>query len=101
MTYRISNTSEIEYTLCEKDEIKSILQDIALILRTKRGTVPMYRDFGLPMAFVGMPLPAAEAMAAQEVYDAIESFEPRVKMNDISLSATESGAMKIEVEVEI
>lgn len=101
MIYRISNTSEIEYTLCETDKIKSILQNIALILRTRKGTVPMYRDFGLPMAFIGMPLPAAEAMAAQEIYDAIEAFEPRVKLNDISLTATESGAMKIEVEVEI
>lgn len=101
MIYKISNKSEIQYTLCENRELESVLQNIALILRTKRGTVPMYRDFGLPMAFIGMPLPAAEAMAAQEIYDAIEAFEPRVKLNDISLTATESGAMKIEVEVEI
>lgn len=101
MLYKVSNSSEISYSLCENDKIKSILQNISLILRTKRGTVPMYRDFGLPMAFIGMPLPAAEAMAAQEIADAIEAFEPRATINDITLSGFTGGAMKIEVEVEI
>lgn len=101
MLYKITNSSEIPYSLCENDRINSILQNIALILRTKRGTVPMYRDFGMPMAFIGMPLPAAEATAAQEIADALETFEPRAMLNDISLSGSPDGAMTIEVEVEI
>ena len=101
MVYKISNLSPIEYSLCENDEVTSILQNIALLLQTKRGTTPMYRDFGLPMAFVSMPLPAAEAIAAQEISDALETYEPRARLRDVSVTGGTIGKLRIEVEVEI
>jgi len=101
MVYRVSNRSELPYTLCETDAVRSVMQNVALILRTKRGTAPLYRAFGLPMAFVGKPIPAAEALAAQEISDALEEYEPRATLREVKLSGSTAGVLKIEVEVEI
>ncbi len=101
MVYRISNRNPIDYTLVENDEVTSILQDIALLLQTKKGTCPMYREFGLPMEWVNKQVPIAEVMAAQEVEDAIEEFEIRVNLLNVDVTGDlRTGKLYIEVEVE-
>jgi len=102
MRYTINNKDPITYTLVEGDEIASILQDIALLIQTWQGTVPMYREFGLPMEWVNKQVPIAEVIAAQEVEDAIEAFEPRVRLIDVRVKGEfDTGKLYIEVEVEI
>lgn len=102
MRYTISNKEPVNYTLVEGDETASILQNIALLIQTWKGTVPMYREFGLPMEWVNKQVPIAEVIAAQEVEDAIEAFEPRVRLLDVSVKGEfNTGKLYIEVEVEI
>ncbi len=96
------NSSE-NYTLSFQQDhtLLSILQNISLLLNTKRGTVPMYREFGLPMEFVDKPIDIAETMAFVEISDALEEFEPRVKLEDVRFEKTESGYISITVEVNL
>ena len=102
MIYKITNKTPIDYTLVENDEVKSALQNIALILQTKQGTVPRYREFGMPMEWVNKQVPIAEVIAAQEVQEAIETFEPRVTLIDVNVQGEfDTGKMYIEVEVEM
>ena len=51
MRYEIRSDRPLPLTLLEQDETHRVLQNAALLLSTKKGTVPLYRDYGLPMEF--------------------------------------------------
>jgi len=51
----------------------AVLQNIALILATPKGSVPLYRDFGLSWEPLDKPMPVAQAMMTGEVRETIEN----------------------------
>lgn len=101
MAYKVNSADNYSIPLQQDNKVFSVLQNIALLLNTKRGTVPMYRDFGLPMEFVDKPIDVAENMAYVEISDALEEFEPRAKLEDVYFEKTANGKMSITVEVSI
>lgn len=101
MAYKVNSAGNYSFSLQQDSKVFSVLQNIALLLNTKRGTVPMYRDFGLPMEFVDKPIDVAENMAYVEISDALEEFEPRAKLEDVYFEKTANGKMSITVEVSI
>lgn len=101
MAYKVNSAGNYSLSLQQDSKVFSVLQNIALLLNTKRGTVPMYRDFGLPMEFVDKPIDVAENMAYVEISDALEEFEPRAKLEDVYFEKTANGKMSITVEVNI
>ena len=61
MTHQVSvNTAPIK--LGEADRIRSILQNVSIILRTRRGSCPMYREFGIPQDYLHKPTTVAKSM---------------------------------------
>lgn len=78
------------YALCTEDTIKSVLQNVALIVSTIKGTSTMYREFGVRGAFIDKPPHAAKTLLASEIREAVEEFEPRAEVQDISFA--QSGA---------
>lgn len=100
MTYTVSSDSAPQISLNENDTLKSVLQNVYLILVTKVNTVPMYRNFGIPMEFIDKPLTAAETIMATEIREAIEEFEPRAGLVDVAFEPSKHGA-KITVKVEV
>ena len=101
MAYKVNSADKYSLSLQQDSKVFSVLQNIALLLNTKRGTVPMYRDFGLPMEFVDKPIDVAENMAYVEISDALEEFEPRAKLEDVYFEKTANGKMTITVEVSV
>lgn len=85
----------------ETDEISSIKQNVALILNTKKGTIPMYREFGLPMEFIDKPMNVAETIATLEISEALETFEPRASLKDLQFKQSKDGRMSIQLEVTV
>lgn len=100
MVFTVDSDSQIELTLGETDPVKSVLQNVYLILKTRKNTVPMYRDFGLPMAFLSKPLFAAETILTAEISEALEAYEPRAELLDVSFLPSAFGG-KISVNVEV
>lgn len=101
MSYKVSASDGYSLSLQQDSELLSVLQNIALLLNTKRGTVPMHREFGLPMEFVDKPIDVAEMIAFVEVSDALEEFEPRAKLNDVYFEKSADGKINLTVEVDI
>lgn len=101
MAYKVNSADNYSLSLQQDSKVYSVLQNIAILLNTKRGTVPMYRDFGLPMEFVDKPIDVAENMAYVEISDALEEFEPRAKLEEVYFEKTANGKMSITVEVSI
>lgn len=102
MRYTVSAAEQTAYRLNETDTARSVLQNIALILSTRKGTVPMYRDFGVDMDFLDLPRPVAEVRMVAEIREAVETWEPRATVKDVRfLDGGGDGVLVPVVEVEI
>ena len=62
MSYTVSATDLKSIQFNEKNELNAVLQNIAVILSTPMGTVPLYRDFGLDWSFLDKPTPVAKVL---------------------------------------
>lgn len=102
-TVTIDSRKSSDMTLIENELAKSVYQNILLILATRQGTVPMYREFGLPMEFIDKPIEVAKAILTREIYEAVERFEPRAVIKDISFvqDTTKPGKIAAILEVQI
>ena len=52
MEYTVSATDLANIKLNEEDRVKEILRNVAVILATPKGSVPMYRSFGLQLKLI-------------------------------------------------
>lgn len=98
-----SVTAGMALTLNETDPVASILQNVAIILATRRGSCPMYRSFGISMDFLDRPMPVAKTLAYAEIKEAIEAYEPRATVTGVTFSedANTPGLLIPTVEVNI
>ncbi len=102
--YIVATDSDLgPISLGETDTVRSILQNIQCILRTRKGTIPLYREFGLEMAFVDKPLQIARQMMLVDVRENVEEFEPRAQVVDIRCrnDPSDPGRLIPVVEVKI
>lgn len=99
MTYRITPGSLGPLKLNETDTVTSALQNVAIILSTWEGTVPLYRDFGISSEYTHMPIPAAKALLRAEIKEKVERYEPRVSVIGVTFEETGNGLIPtLEVE---
>lgn len=103
MKYIIRADDKITYAFCESDTVKSVIQNCHLILTTRKGSVPMYRIFGIDMDFVDRPIPVAQTMMIAKVKEALEEFEPRAGFVNLTFeeSTDKPGKIIPILEVEI
>ena len=50
--YLVSANDLTTISLGEQDTVTSVLQNIAVILSTPKGTVPCYREFGIDLSLI-------------------------------------------------
>lgn len=101
MEYTVSATDLKDIRLDEENEIKEVLRNVAVILATPKGSVPMYRDFGLDMSFLDKPANVAKNLAVIPVREAIEEWEPRAVYKDMTLTPDLSNPGKLSFNVQI
>ena len=83
-TFVVASTSDIgKIAMSETDTVRNILQCIKCILNTRKGTIPLYREFGVDMSYVDKPLQIARQMLYVAVKEAVQEFEPRVEVVDV------------------
>ncbi|NCE66055.1 hypothetical protein D1159_16080 [Pseudoflavonifractor sp. 524-17] len=103
MSYKVSATDLKAIQFNEKNELNAVLQNIAVILSTPMGTVPLNRDFGVDWSFLDKPAPVAKALMVAPVREAIERWEPRAAVLGVSFSEdlARPGVLIPIVEVDI
>lgn len=103
MKYTVSERDLSEIRLNEQDVVSSVLQNVAIILKTRQGTVPLYRDFGLSMDYIDKPINVAKTLIAADIDEALSRYEPRASLVDVSFEEDEDnpGRLIPTVEVEI
>lgn len=101
MSYKVSAGDLGPLSLNETDTVKSVLQNVAIILKTRQGTVPLYRGFGLPQKFVDKPIPAAKALLYAEIKEAVETYEPRAEVAGITFEEDPDAPDRLIPTVEV
>jgi phage baseplate assembly protein W len=101
MSYFVSTKNMEGITLNETDTVKSVLQNIKIILMTRQFSVPLYRNFGLPMQFLDRPMAAAKPLLIAEIKDAISEYEPRATVLNITLETDLNAPGKLHATVEV
>lgn len=87
MSYKVSAADLQNIKLGEANDVERILQNVAVIICSRMGDVPLMRDFGLSMDFLDRPHPAAKALIYQEVREAVSLYEPRAEVVDVEFDA--------------
>ena len=82
--------------------IEEVLQNVSMIITTIKYTAPLFRDFGISATFLDKPTIAAEAILIAEIFDAIEMYEPRAEILNVSFTRDErtgKAAPRLEVGI--
>ena len=88
--------------LAPETRAEEVLQNLSILLSKPKFTVPLDRDFGLSQRFVDKPLSVAESLFRAEILDAIEKYEPRVEVENVTFEQGDAPGMLIpRVEVNI
>ena len=82
--------------------VEEVLQNVAILISTPKFTVPLDRNLGLTQAFIDKPPAVAKALLIGDVMDAIEEYEPRAKVVEVTfLENGKLGQIVPQVEVNI
>lgn len=101
MEIDIDNSPSYVFGLKDLDEI---VQNVKVIINTRKGSVPLDRDFGVDWAVVDKPNTMSLQKLKQEIIKAIRKYEPRVKVKSITVIPDEfisDGIMKVKMKCEI
>lgn len=100
MDYTVKPTSGL-LKLNEIDPVAAALQEVAVLLGTRQGEVPLFREFGLPQRFLDRPINVAWPVLLLEVKEALERFVPQVELLAVDLTADEGGRVQPVVKIRI
>lgn len=78
---------------------EEVIQNVRTLLATAPGSVPLSRAMGTPQDVVDSPVSAAGARLQADVIRAVRTYEPRVKVRRVRLSADADGRLAAVVEV--
>ena len=102
--YLVSANDLTAISLGEQDTVASVLQNIAVILSTPKGTVPGSRELGIDISdILDRPENVAQPMLCAAIKEAIERFEPRATYMGTTFKSSKDnpGTMLPVVEVSI
>ena len=81
-TYLVAPVAAINF--CPETVAEEVVQNVRTIVATMVGTVPLDRDFGFSWEAVDRPLPVAQMLVKSAVYEAVQKYEPRAVIEDIT-----------------
>lgn len=103
MKFTVTENDLYPLSLNETDPVKAVRQNVALTLSTFRGSVPLYREFGLSPEALDKPVNVARTMLVADIRECVEAFEPRATVTDVRFEVDKDHPEKLMpvVEVEI
>lgn len=101
MSYEVNAKSLEGLMLGETNSVASVLQNIAIILSTFKGSVPLYRNFGINSRSIDKPIHVAKPMLVIDIEEAIREYEPRASIVNITFEADENVPGKLIPTLEV
>lgn len=88
-----------EYGTGDEALEREIARNVQTILQTPVGSCPLYRDFGLDVSMVDQPLDVAQNLYAVAVMEAVEKWEPRVQVQQVTFDPDPTGNLTAKVVI--
>lgn len=102
MAYIVKAYDLTKINLAPATREEEILQNVAVIISTPKFSVPLDRGLGMAQRFLDKPIQTAQPILISEVLDAIEEYEPRAEVENVSFVVGDRpGAMIPIAEVNI
>ena len=93
------DTDMLEEIDLNPDEETEAAQNIAVLLATREGSVPLDREIGIPMDYIDMPGNLAESQLEAELSMAVAEQETGLAVEVVEARFTEDGKARVMVEV--
>ena len=90
-SYLVSADTAVDF--CPQTVAAEVVQNVRTILATRVGTVPFDRAFGADWDMVDRPLPVAQQLARAAFFDAVQKYEPRAVVEQMTFRKDEESAM--------
>ena len=88
-----------EYGSGDEATEREIIRNVHTILTTPVGTCPLYRDFGIDMTPLDKPMDVAQNLYAVAAMEAVEKYEPRVRVTEVTFETGDDGKMEAKVVI--
>jgi len=85
--------------LFHDDAAASLDRQLALLLSTREGSMPLDREFGINMDFVDRPPEVAKSLYTAEVTKKVAEFIPSVRVQVITWGGTTEGKLTHKVVI--
>lgn len=79
--------------------VQEVLQNVETLLATAPGSVPLARALGTPQDVLDTPESVAGAQLQAAAIKAVRTYEPRVSITGVALSATPDGKLSVTAKV--
>jgi len=89
---------KLEYTF-QDDNLAELDRQLALLLSTPEGTMPLDREFGIKMNFVDKPPEVIKSLYTAEVTKKVPKFILWVRVYEVNWSIGEQGHIKPKVVI--
>lgn len=101
--YILDFEEEKDYSLTPATLAEEVLQNVRFIVKTRKGSVPLFRDFGVDWNFLDRPIAEARLIAIPDIISEIQTREPRAEIVDISYKGTnaEDGKIKLKLTIRV
>ena len=76
---------------------EEVLQNVAIIVSTPKFSVPLDRGLGLAQRFIDKPIQVAQSILISEVLDAVEEYEPRAEVTNVTFEKGETPGLLVPV----
>lgn len=89
---------KLEYTF-EDNRLEELDRQLALLLSTPEGTMPLDREFGIKVNFVDKPPEVVKSLYTAEVTKKVPQFIPWVRVYEVTWEYGEQGHIKPKVVI--
>ena len=89
---------KLEYTF-QDNALAELDRQLALLLSTPAGTMPLDREFGIQMDHVDKPPEVVKSLYTAEVTKKVPQFIPRVRVYEVTWSYGGQGHIKPKVVI--
>jgi len=79
--------------------VRELDRQIALLLSTREGSIPLDREFGLDLDFVDRPAAVVKSLYTAEVTKKVARFIPSVRVREVQWTGTPEGKLQPRVVV--
>ncbi len=79
--------------------VEELMQNVATLIGTETGSVPLSRAMGTPQDIVDQPQTVAGARLQAAIFKAVRTYEPRAGIESVSLHADVDGKLSATVKV--